>query len=54
MKKVKYLGTFDVIIPSLGLVVTNGDVIEVPDDFSNACYADYDESTLKEEESNNA
>jgi hypothetical protein len=39
MKKVKYVGQQDdmiVMLPEAPVVVKNGDVIEVPDDFFNA------------------
>lgn len=36
MKKLKYVGDQEVIIPQLGVLVKNGDVIDAPDDFNNA------------------
>lgn len=36
MKKVKYNGTLPALLPTLGLEVNPGDVIDAPDDFMNA------------------
>lgn len=35
MKKVKYVGGFDVILPSIPASAKPGEVIDVPDDFYN-------------------
>lgn len=35
MKKVKYNGDLEALIPTLSVVVKKGDIIEVPDDFFN-------------------
>jgi hypothetical protein len=39
-KNVKYVGELDAELPSLGLEVSNGDVITVPDDFENGSFED--------------
>lgn len=38
MKKVKYNGSLPTVLPTLGLEVKPGDVIDVPDDFNNALF----------------
>lgn len=38
MKKVKYVGDTEVALTTLGLVVKNGDVVDVPDDFANELF----------------
>lgn len=47
MKKVKYVGQQDgviVMLPESPVVVNNGDVIDVMDDFSNANFEDFVEA----------
>lgn len=53
MKQVKYLGNGTAEILKLSLVVHNGDVVTVPDDFFNALFEDVKPSkTNKKEEIN--
>lgn len=40
MKTVKYDGEDTRVMPSLGVVVSNGDVVEVPDDFDEFNFSD--------------
>lgn len=40
MKKVKYVGDAPQLLPTLGVTVANGDVIDVPDEFSNSNFED--------------
>lgn len=47
MKKVMYNGELESLLPTLGFVVKKGDVIEVPDDFSNANFSDVKETPKK-------
>lgn len=50
MKKVVYKGDIEVIIPSLGILVKQGDVIDVPDDFLNGQFEDVKEKKEVKEE----
>jgi hypothetical protein len=47
MKKARYDGSFAVDVPSLGLVVQPGDVIDVPDDFANSQFSDVQATVTK-------
>lgn len=49
MKKVKYIGKIEVLIPHQGLIVNNGDVVEVPDDFTNVQFEEVKEKTSKKD-----
>jgi hypothetical protein len=49
MKKVKYNGQNEVLIPTHGLIVNNGDVIEVEDDFNNAQFEEIKEKASKKD-----
>ena len=54
MKKVKFIGAYEALLPTLGITVKPEDVIEVEDDFDNVLFllvvgevtVEYDE-TLK-------
>lgn len=49
MKKVKYNGQQnEVLLPQFGIIVNNGDVIDVPDDFNNALFEDVKEKPQKD------
>lgn len=48
MKKVKYKGDLPALLPTLGIEVKPGDVIEVPDDFVNANFEEVPKETTKE------
>jgi hypothetical protein len=41
MRTVKFNGYGVHQVPTLGIVVANGDVIDVPDDFENALFEDF-------------
>jgi hypothetical protein len=45
MKKVKYIGELPAFLPTLGLEVEPGDIIEVPDDFLNANFENVKETS---------
>lgn len=47
MKKVKYTGEFEAVMPSLGITVKPDDVIEVDDDFSNSNFTPIEEVKKK-------
>lgn len=49
MKKLKYKGQHEAIIPTHGLIVNYGDVIEVEDDFNNAQFEEIKEKTSKKD-----
>ena len=38
MKKLKYVGQYEADLPTLGIAVTPGDVIEVEDNFENVLF----------------
>jgi hypothetical protein len=50
VKKVKYNGEITVIIPSLGLEVSKGNIIGVPDNFNNALFEDVPPESQKKKE----
>lgn len=54
MKKVKYNGDLEALIPTLNLVVKKGDIIEVPDDFFNVYFEEVkdDSAANKQKEAN--
>jgi hypothetical protein len=49
MKKVKYNGQNEALLPLHGLVVHNGDVIEVEDEFENALFEEIKEKLSKKD-----
>lgn len=49
MKKVKYIGQLEALLPKHGVVVNNGDVIEVGDDFENALFEEMIEKPTKKD-----
>lgn len=49
MKKVQYMGELEKILPTLGLTVNKGDVVEVPDDFFNAEFQEVKEKVAPQE-----
>jgi hypothetical protein len=53
LKKVKYVGDVEVVIPTLGLVVNKDDVIEVDDSFYNAQFEDVVEKKENKKEVQN-
>lgn len=44
MKKVKYNGDLEVIMPTIGITVEPGDVIDVEDDFENGKFTPVDDT----------
>jgi hypothetical protein len=49
MKKVKYNGQTEVLLPLHGKIVNNGDVIEVEDEFENALFEEVKEKPSKKD-----
>ncbi|GEM_PF-5873463 len=49
MKSVKYMAEYDGNLPSLGISVKPGDVIEVEDDFDNALFVLVDDAEALDE-----
>ena len=50
MKNVKFKGSYDAYLPTLGLYVKEGSVIEVEDDFDNFLFEETKEVTTPEPE----
>lgn len=47
MKKVKFIGEDEKILPTLGITVKPGDELDVPDDFANALFVSVEDSRKK-------
>ncbi len=48
MKKVKYVGQYEANLPTLGIAVTPGDVIDVDDNFENVLFVLVEVATVLE------
>ena len=48
MKNVKYVGTYEAYLPTLGIYVVPGDVIEVEDDFESVLFVLAENATVTE------
>jgi len=49
MKNVRYVGTYEVYLPTLGLYAAPQDVIEVEDDFENHLFVLVEDANAPEE-----
>lgn len=47
MKKVKYVGEFEAVMPSLNVSIKPGDIIEVDDDFYNSNFIPVEDTKKK-------
>lgn len=52
MKKVVYKGDLPALLPTLGIEVKPGDVVEVPDDFFNPQFEDFVDKPATKKEAN--